>query len=456
MKTFKNRKKELQALSKVVKSNKFEFSIVYGRRRVGKTALHLEAISGSTFIYFMARKSNNVKKFKEQCIRKFPETKMISEDFESLFQFLKDRVDCIIIDEFPNLLEENQNFLNIFQVIVDSIIADSSLSLFILGSSISVMKSKIMSNSSPLFGRKTFSFKLQPLDFYQLLHFFPDSSLNEIIEIFGMTGGIPYYINRIDIPFWDWLDQELEFPVFIRDEGTFIVRYEFISSGRYFSILEAIAFGNCHVNEISQYTNIKATSLSQYLKNLELVEFIVREIPVTEKPGSKRGIYVLKDNFLKFWFRFIYPNMESLDQGILSVEELKSQYSHYMGSIFVKVVKQFLIEYREHFSLNKFTKIGRWWWRDNEIDLIAYHPLKKKATLVECKWSEGVDARQIVSHLIKKEKYIRYKGQNQDKEHDIMIFAKSFSKKVSSFGEYTVICVDLPEMEKIIRINKEL
>ena len=450
MVSFKNRKREISKLKSMLSSDKFELGITYGRRRIGKTALHLQAISPKKTIYYLARKSNNVQKFKEKCLKTVPQIKIIAEDLEYLFEFLKDKVDCIIIDEFPNFLEEDKNFLNIFQVIVDEILFNTSITLFLLGSSISLMKSQILSTASPLYGRKTFSQKLSAMPFYHLFEFFPEKKIEELIEIYGFSDGIPYYLNRINGPFWDWLDKELHFPTFLRDEGEFLVRYEFINSGRYFSILEAISHGNTRLNKIAQYTHIKTTSLSSYLKNLEEVEFIKKEISITEKSSSKRGIYVLTDNFLQFWFRYIYSNMESLDQLLLNTEEIRKTYSHYIGSIFENIVKQFVIKFHHMYDLKKFTQIGRWWWQKEEIDLIALNPHIKYATLIEVKWQSGVNAKKIASELLRKEKTIRYRGEFKEKTHTFMIFAKSFLKKITEIGEYQVICVDLEEMEKFI------
>ncbi len=455
MKSFKNRKEEIKYLENFISKKDANFGITYGRRRVGKTALHLHTLSSTSFLYYMARKANNAKKFKEKCVEILPSASIISEDFESLFVYIKDKIDCVVIDEFPNLIEEDENFLHVFQAIVDTILQGSSLKLFILGSSISVMKSRVLSMSSPLYGRRSFSLHLKPLLFYQLLEFFPRLGLEELIEIYALTDGIPYYINHIEPPFWEWLSKELKFPLFLHDEGSFVLRYEFTNSGRYFSILEAIAFGNTRMNEIAQYTNIKVTSLPQYLKNLEEVEFVKREIPVTNKKTSKSGIYVLSDNFLQFWFRFIYPNIERLDQGTLSVDEIKKDYPPYMGKIFERVVKQFIIRFSSMLKMESFKNIGRWWWKEHEIDLIAFDPSSPKATLIECKWKNNVDAKTIVSKLIKKEDYVKYRGNFKEKTHDIMVFAKSFSSRITSFDKRRVMCIDLKDMESMIRNNLE-
>ncbi len=197
-----------------------------------------------------------------------------------------------------------------------------------------------LSTPSPLYARRTASLHLQPFKFYVLREFFPRVPLEGIIHIYGFAGGIPYYLNRITIPFWKWLQGELEQQVFIRDEAEFLLRYELFNSGRYFSILEAIAFGKNQLNQIAQYSHIPVTSLPQYLNRLELVGFISKEIPITARTTSKRGRYSLSDNFLRFYFRFIYPNLESLDRRIMDIKDIQKSYSHYMGKIFTGLSRE--------------------------------------------------------------------------------------------------------------------
>ena len=156
---FKDRKNELKLIDDCLSSKRFEFMLTYGRRRVGKTELHLYATEDMKRIYYLCRKSRNVEQFKAQCVKVVPDAEMIQEDYESLFKFLKDKVDVIIIDEFPEMVREDKNILNIFQYIVDIILKNSKLKLFLLGPSISVMKNEVLSTPSPLYGRKTIALK---------------------------------------------------------------------------------------------------------------------------------------------------------------------------------------------------------------------------------------------------------------------------------------------------------
>lgn len=462
---FKDRERELALIQECLESNKFEFMLTYGRRRVGKTELHLHATRNLNIIYFLARKARNLEKFKEQCEKVVPEVDMIKPDYEALFTFLKDKVDAIIIDEFPELVREDKNILNIFQYIVDILLKETQMKLFLLGSSISVMKSQILSTPSPLYGRRTKSLHLKPFNFYILKEFYPKTNLEEILQIYGFSGGIPYYLNQINPPFWEWLEKELKRQTFIRDEAEFLLRYEFFTSGRYFSILEAVAFGKNQLNQIAQYTSIPITSIPQYLSNLEEINFIKREIPITERKSSKRGQYILSDNFLRFYFRFIYPNLESLDRMIMDIADIKAQYPEYMGKIFEEVVLQFLIHFRDDLEVIqsrkgidgeeylKFTRIGRWWWKEEEIDLIAFNPNTDKSILIECKWQDDVNGNEIASNLINKMNNIRYRGKNKNKDHIVLIFAKSFrddSKHIDKIGATNIFYIDLKIMNEII------
>jgi hypothetical protein len=462
---FKNRKKELKTIEGCLKSGKFEFMLTYGRRRVGKTALHLHATRDVKIIYYLARRARNVEKFKGQCVKIIPEAEMIKADYESLFKFVKDKVDAVIIDEFPEMVREDSNILNIFQYIIDIILKDSTLKLFLLGSSISVMKSEVLSSPSPLYGRRTASLHLKPFSFDILKEFFPDSDMKEIIQIYGFSGGIPYYLNHINLPFWKWLNTELKRQFFIRDEAEFLLRYELFNSSRYFSILEAIAYGKNQLNEIAQYSKVPITSLPQYLSKLEEVGFIKRQIPITERITSKKGRYILMDNFLRFYFRFIYPNLESVDRMIMRAKDIQAEYPHYMGKIFKDAISQFLVGYREKINfmeLNNriksndylnFTKIGRWWWKETEIDLLAFNPHTEKALLVECKWQDDINGEAVAAKLFNKKLEIRYRGNHANKEYVLMVFAKSFinkAKYAKTIGNIPVIYLDLQELDEFV------
>ena len=195
---FKNRKKELYELKKILESNNFELVIIYGRRRIGKTALVLEATKKYNRLYFLATEENNLERFYDLCMKKFPEVRKLKKSYEILFDFLKDKVDVIIIDEFQNMIKENKNIVSIFQIIVDDILVNTKIKLFLLGSSVSMITSKVLSYKSPLYGRRTASLNLKKIKFKDLKEFFPKASFEELIKIYGFADGIPFYLIKID------------------------------------------------------------------------------------------------------------------------------------------------------------------------------------------------------------------------------------------------------------------
>ncbi|MHA1721272.1 MAG: AAA family ATPase, partial [Promethearchaeota archaeon] len=280
---FKDRTTEVRDLLKKISSKQKQIIIIYGRRRIGKTALALHITKNEKFIYYLARETQNLDKFYYTCAKKVPEILDLKKDYQILFKYIRNKVNVVIIDEFQNLILEDREILNTFQYIIDILLSDSSLKLILLGSSISLMAKNVLDHSSPLYARKDVSLKLSPMKFYDLKEFFPNKSLEEIIEIYGFADGIPYYLNMVKGNFWEWLSNELKSTTsFLKDEIDFIIRYEFKNARRYKQILEAIAFGKTTPNAIANYISLNTAQISKYLSQLIEIEFIYREIPITD------------------------------------------------------------------------------------------------------------------------------------------------------------------------------
>ncbi len=409
---FVDRREELRALKERLTSNNFELIVIYGRRRVGKTRLALEAVKGLPHVYYLAVEGDNLRHFRETAERVFPEVRYSREDWEGTLHALKGKI--IVIDEFPNLIKENPRVLSLFQRAIDLDLSSSSTKLVLLGSSVSMMTEKVLSYKSPLYGRRTGSIKLRPMGFFSLREFFPKASWKELVEVYGMTDGIPFYITQVKLPFWEWLEKELSSPVsFFRDEVDFLLRYEFSEVSTYKRILEAIALGKTTPKEIRDFTGLRHSDISPYLRNLIETDLITREVPVTGKRTSKRGRYYVADNFLAFWFRFIFPNLSRIEEGTFSAEEIRESYDHYLGFVFEKVARQFLIELNKAGKLPfRFTKIGRWWHKNEEIDLVALNEREKKALFVEVKWKSlsEREARGILRDLERKSELVGLDG----------------------------------------------
>lgn len=425
---FKDRTKERHELSDVLNSKTFEFIVIYGRRRIGKTELILKATENKKRIYYLAIGAKNLERFYNICIGHYPQVSKLKMDWEVLFDFLKDNAETVVIDEFQNMIQEDANILHIFQSVTDTILKDSSLKLFLLGSSISVITSRVLDHKSPLYGRKTGSLELKSVSFFDLKEFFPEAGMEELVEIYGFADGVPYYLVRIDQSFWLWLKDEVERERgFLKDEVDFLMRYEFEDVSTYKLILEAIAHGKTKLNEIKNYMNVKRTDISPYLRNLIEVGMIKREVPVTENVKSRLGRYYISDNFLKFWFRYIYPNVSSIEEGIFDIDIIKGDYNRYLGHIFEDVSKQFLIKERD--NIFKFSKIGKWWHKEREIDIVALNGSTEEIMFIECKWQDlsAKQVNKILVELKEKSKFVRWN--NDTRNEHFAIIAKHIENK---------------------------
>ena len=419
---FKDRKKERRELDEVLNSKTFEFIVIYGRRRIGKTELILKATENKKRIYYLAIGARNLERFYNICIGHYPQVSKFKMDWEVLFDFLKDNAETVVIDEFQNMIQEDANILNIFQSVTDTILKDSPLKLFLLGSSISVITSKVLDHKSPLYGRKTGSLELKSVSFFDLKEFFPKADMEELVEIYGFADGVPYYLVRIDRSFRLWLKDEIEKERgFLKDEVDFLMRYEFEDVSTYKLILEAIAHQKTKLNEIKNYMNVKRTDISPYLRNLIEVGMIKREVPITENVRSRLGRYYISDNFLKFWFRYIYPNVSSIEEGIFDIDIIKGDYNRYLGYIFEDVVKQFLIKERD--KIFKFSKIGKWWHKEREIDIVALNESTEEIMFIECKWQD-LSAKQVDKILVElkeKSKFVRWNNDTRKEQFAIIV-----------------------------------
>ncbi len=394
---FIDREAELHALQEVLDSSSMELVVVYGRRRIGKTRLILEALRGREYVYYLAVESGNLERFRRAASRLVPEARYARADWEALLHFLRGRV--IVIDEFPNLVREDKSVLSVLQRAIDTDLAGTSTKLLLVGSSVSMMKNLVLSYTSPLYGRRTAQLRVGPLPFRSIRGFFPGVAPRELVEIYGFAGGVPFYLEKIEAPFWEWLARELADPKsFLREEGDFLLRYEFEEVGTYKRILEAIASGRTRLGEIKSY--VGKSSITEYLRNLielELVEYVK---PVT---GGRRGVYLIADEFTRFWYRYIYPYLTEIELGVYTIDAIRRTYDSYLGLTYEKIALQHVAELIRRGELPKVERLGKWWSKGEEIDIVGLRG-RELGVFVEVKWGDltARDARRVYEALVAK------------------------------------------------------
>ena len=457
---FINRKDELELLEERYRQHSFDFIVIYGRRRIGKTELIKNFVKDKPHIYMLCNKagtSANVSRFKQVVSKFLREPEIASVDLEQIFSYLvpkaKDKI-VVILDEFSYLVEKDDAVPSLFQTVIDEVLKDKNLMLIICGSSISMMES-LLGYKNPLYGRKTGHIKLDFLNFRYFDDFFPDYDLEEKIRTYAILGGVPFYLDRFDTDrsaLENAKKEILSKKGRLYEEADFLLREEMREPDIYKAILSAISQGNAKVSEISNKTGIKASDMDRYLKILIMLGIIKKEIPVTEKK-SKKTLYSIDDNFFDFYSFFFEPFRSDIELGEMRnlEESLKKNFNAYTGKKFENLVRKEVIRKITPFPISR---VGRWWgfYRDMEgrkeleIDIIALNEDTREIIFCECKWQDKVNPEKLIEELKEKAKFVNWN--NEKRKEYYAVVARSFSVKTKQ-GE----CIDLKELEKILKVS---
>lgn len=453
MKTFINRYEELNFLKKEYNREESSLIILYGRRRVGKTALTAEFIKDRQAVYFLATEENetqNRSAFKNIVAELTGNELLMNaavDNWDMIFKVWLDTVSSekklMVIDEFQYLGKTNKAFPSIFQKIWDTMLKDKNVMVILCGSLISMMESQTLAYSSPLYGRRTGQIKLKQISFRHYNEFFPDKSEKELIEYYAITGGVPKYIEL----FYDSTDvytaienNVLSKSSFLYDEPNFLLQREVSEVGSYFSIIKTIASGNQKLSKIATTLELKQTGLTKYLKTLIDLDILEREVPVTEdNPGkSKRGLYKIKDNFMVFWFKFIFPNLNYIESGH---EELA------MKKIRANLVDSHIAYVYEHVCIEKmwelnadstwdfyFDKVGRWWNSNTEIDIVAIDREGNDIIFGECKYWTNKVGIDVLNELEQKADLVEW-NRNKRRNHFALFSINGFTDELKNLSK---------------------
>jgi len=457
---FIDREKDLSFLEKRYEEASAQVIVLYGRRRVGKSRLIQEFIRNKRSVYHLASRTVphlQISDFMASAARELDDNRIpdLKSDWEVVFKHLTESEDrtVIAIDEFPYLIESDKGVPATFQRIIDLHIANSNLFLILCGSSIGMMETKVLGHKSPMYGRRTGQWKLEPMRFRQIAEFLPEYSCEELVNAYSAVGGVPFYINRFDDSrdvFENILEKILEKGEVLNEEGEFLLREELREPKTYFSILRAISFGNTKFSNITNYTGLNRNSMTRYLDILRTLGFVRRDVPVTEKSPekSKKGLYYVDDNYLNFWFRFVFPHRSEIEEDPAEVLEtlIKPYHNQFVGRSFENISKQFLQDLnREDVLPFKFLRIGRWWHRDMEIDIVALNQETKEILLVECKWKKlgENDALGVLHRLKEKSKHVQWHNGSRSEYYGII--AKEMAGKEDMGQKEGFVAFDLDD-----------
>jgi AAA+ ATPase superfamily predicted ATPase len=468
---FIGREEELQYLEEKYRENGCDLILLYGRRRIGKTSLVKKFIENKPSIYLMATmedKSQIIRNFSHSTAEYFLDELVISHPFQdndSFFKYfssktsgLKEKL-VIVFDELTYLIEKDKSFLSVLQKYYDSQLKRLNLMIIITGSLINVVKNDIMNYSSPIYGRRTGNIELKEMNYQDLKKFFPHISSESALQIYSIYGGSPYYLELLGDGA-DPIEKFLNPNNIFYNDPYFILGQELRTPDKYFTILRLIAGGKNTSTEISHSMNVHSNELSPYLEKLQLIGVISKILPIYTT-SVKKGAYIIKSNFLNFYFRYVFPNVRSLELGnrLNVVKSIKDDINQHISRIFEDVCIQFLIINGKKLFKREIKELGKWWGKDKnktrgkdivEIDVVGSLD-NGQMIFGEVKYTKQQVDIDILFELKKKSELL-------SKDNSIYIlFSKSgFSEALNNYVIRNPQNVFLVNLDDVYDFNPEL
>ncbi len=454
---FIGRENELRTLNRLYASDKFEFAVIYGRRRVGKTALISEFIKEKDTIFFTGVETNakqNLDNF-SRCIMEYNTGIAVNTSFPSfqaaleyIFELAKTKRLILVIDEYPYVARASKSLASTLQLLIDKNKDTSKLFLILCGSSMSYMEDHVLAYKAPLYGRRTAQLKISPFDFFETCSYLKNYSDEDKALAYGMIGGTPQYLMQLN----DKLSIEdniknthLNPSSSIFEEPNNLLKQEVREPAIYNAVITAIATGSSKMNEISSKIGEDTSVCASYIKNLITLGIVKKESPYGEK-SSRKTIYSIGDNMFRFWYRFVPENTSIISRGAtnLAYQRVAPELPNYMGAVFEDICRQYLWKLLlEGKCAVNFSDIGRWWGTNpktksqEEIDIVGID--KDSALFAECKWTNAKVDIGVLETLVRRSELFYHK----DKYY--YLFAKT---------DFTKACIDkASEMDNVILVK---
>lgn len=417
---FVNRTHELADLEDLWQRPGAQMVVVYGRRRTGKTTLLSKFLQDKPSLFWVADR--------------FPATTLLGDfsrvlyayqypdvpvdanftypswetAFRTLAAIARNQRLVMVIDEFPYAVEAEPGLPSLLQRLWDHEFKQTQIYLVLCGSHIGMIERELMNYGAPLYGRRTGQILLQPMDFAALRLFFPHWNVIQQMNVYAILGGIPSY--------WEQFDGRHTVETNIRErilrpnnllylEPNFLVSEELREPRNYLGILRAIGQGHRQMVEIANASGINRTNLSRYLETLRDLRLVERRIPVTERhpEQSRKGLYRLSDNFLEFYFRFVAPFREDLEQGFpeRAWQTIDQQLPAFVGSTAFEELCRDWVKRRGAQGYLPFRpeKVGSYWDRTTQVDVVALNWSEKTALLGEARWTSCPLSTQSLDEL---------------------------------------------------------
>lgn len=420
---FLDRKRELELLDRLWDSSHAEFLILYGRRRIGKTALLIEWIHRTSHrtLYWIASPTSAAVQLRSfsQAVYNFSTPEAPAPDtftyvtweqaFRQVAALAKRERLALFIDEFTYLLEVTPGIAGQLQNLWDHLLSQRNLFLCLSGTHLGMMKREFLSYQAPLYGRASAQLYLQPFSYGATTRFFPNYSAADRVAIYAIFGGVPAYWERIDPSksISQNIKTNLLTPNNLLQAEPRLLLQDFVSEPHnYIAILSAIAHGAHVVKDISSLSGLPSGHVSKYLSVLTDTGFVERRIPVTDRESSRAGRYHITDPYLRFYFRFLEGRQEQLALGIQeqALAEISRHMIDFIGTYtWEELCREWTLRAGAAGELPYLSDtVGSAWTADTQVDVVGFNSMEKTLILGECKWTHTPNDRKPIADLVEK------------------------------------------------------
>ncbi len=429
---FVGRQKELKILETFYQSPEAGLLILYGRRRIGKTRListFLESHSNHSQFYWVATTHNEAYQLRDfsQSILTYdpristpPTDDFTFSNWENALDHLaaivelENRPHLLVLDEFTYLLRNEPAISSVFQKVWDHRLSQiPHLKLILTSSLIGMMARQVFSYQAPLYGRATVQLRLRPLSYAAIHELFPQRHVDERVAILGVTGGVPAYLELFTRTknFVSALSDHCLAPGSIMLTDPAIIIYEQLQEPQtYESIISAITFGFHQWSSIAKMSGVTDTAIGHYLKILQELEFIEKREPILAPSKSKRGRYYVKDHFLRFYYRFIVPQLSAIERGYqeAAAAKIQAELRAFLGThVFEELCREWVWAAAMSGNLDFVPEdVGSYWRRHRgqgvQLDIVAAAPRQKRLLIGEAKWGRKPLSRNILTDLVRR------------------------------------------------------
>ncbi|KAB8289103.1 ATPase [Bifidobacterium ramosum] len=434
---FVGRDEELDTLDYHYSLDKFQMIVVYGRRRVGKTALLSRFCEDRPTLWFTAKEQSaamNLRGFSTEVRRFFGETEDSGpfRTWEDAFSYVArkaegdDRRFVFVFDEFPYAAAVEPSLPSVLQVAIDHRFKATQVMMVLCGSNEGFMESKVLGYHSPLYGRRNAQIQLKPFGLFDACRMMPgDADWKDRIQYYAVFGGTPYYLEQID-PAKTFQEnvmaQCFSQSGLLYQEPMMLLRQELREPAAYSAVLDAIGSGRTRPKEIAEYAGIEQNAIGAYLRTLEQLKIVERQVPFGEDPAhSRKGLWKLRDLFFAYWYRFVAPATQMIDMqrgraaGRVGTEG--PAFDTYVGQQFETMCQQWLLRHYDD-DQDEFvpTSMGKWWGNDPmrreqaDIDIVMTDSFNHRVLLGECKWRESVNETETIDTLKSRSPLIKEPG----------------------------------------------